>query len=148
MLRHELLHPEILHAIARGGHHGRILLADGNYPASTTLGPNARLVSLNLSPGVVTVCQVLDAILATVPIEKAFVMDYERTGPYALAEDPPVWNDFRSLLRKHQLGFGLGVVEKWQFYKEVTVPSHILTVQTADTQIFANLVLDIGVRMS
>jgi hypothetical protein len=39
------------------------------------------LVSLNLSPGVVTVCQVLDAILATVPIEKAFVMDYERTGP-------------------------------------------------------------------
>lgn len=148
MLRHELLHPEILHAIARGGHHGRILLADGNYPASTTLGPNARLVSLNLSPGVVTVCQVLDAILATVPIEKAFVMDYERTGPYALAEDPPVWNDFRGLLRKHQLSFGLGVVEKWQFYKEVTVPSHILTVQTADTQIFANLVLDIGVRMS
>ena len=52
MLKHTLLHPEILHAIARAGHHGRILLADGNYPASTTLGPNATLVSLNLSPGV------------------------------------------------------------------------------------------------
>ena len=148
MLKHTLLHPEILHAIARAGHHGRILLADGNYPASTTLGPNARLVSLNLSPGVVTVCQVLDAILATVPIEKAFVMDYERTGPYALREDPPVWNDFRGLLKKHGLAFDLQLVEKWQFYKEVTVPSHILTVQTADTQIFANLVLDIGVRMA
>ena len=35
MLKHTLLHPEILHAIARAGHHGRILLADGNYPAST-----------------------------------------------------------------------------------------------------------------
>ena len=67
MLKHTLLHPEILHAIARAGHHGRILLADGNYPASTTLGPNATLVSLNLSPGVVTVCQVLDAILGHMP---------------------------------------------------------------------------------
>lgn len=49
MLKHALLHPEILESIARSGHHGRILLADGNYPASTTLGPNAKLVSLNLS---------------------------------------------------------------------------------------------------
>jgi len=147
MLKHALLHPDLLESIARSGHHGRILLADGNYPASTTLGPNAKLVSLNLSPGIVTVSQVLDAILATVPVEKAFVMDYERTGPYALAKDPPVWEEFRTIMRNHKLPCELQLVEKWQFYKEVSVPSHILTVQTADTQIFANLVLDIGVRM-
>jgi L-fucose mutarotase len=50
-------------------------------------------------------------------------------------------------MRNHKLPCELQLVEKWQFYKEVSVPSHILTVQTADTQIFANLVLDIGVRM-
>ena len=53
MLKHTLLHPAILAAIARAGHHGRIVIADGNYPASTTLGPSAELVSLNLMPGVV-----------------------------------------------------------------------------------------------
>src|SRR3954468_21127040 len=88
MLKTQLLHPEILSIIARGGHHSRILIADGNYPASSTMGPNATLVSLQLMPNVPTVTQVLSAILATVPIERANTMDYERTGPYALTEDP------------------------------------------------------------
>jgi len=50
MLKHELLHPKILEVIARAGHSSQVLIADGNYPASTTLGPKAELVSLNLSP--------------------------------------------------------------------------------------------------
>ena len=58
MLKHRLLHPEISEILARAGHHAKVLIADGNYPASTTLGPNARLVSLNLAPGLVTVSQV------------------------------------------------------------------------------------------
>jgi L-fucose mutarotase len=103
MLKHTLLHPAILAAIARAGHHGRIVIADGNYPASTTLGPSAELVSLNLMPGVVDACQVLESILSAVPIDFAYVMDYERTGPYALTEDPPAWHDFRngSFTMKH-----------------------------------------------
>jgi len=38
MLKTQLLHPDILAIIARAGHHGKILIADGNYPASSTLG--------------------------------------------------------------------------------------------------------------
>ncbi len=104
MLKHTLLHPAILAAIARAGHHGRIVIADGNYPASTTLGPSAELVSLNLMPGVVDACQVLESILSAVPIDFAYVMDYERTGPYALTEDPPAWHDFRRILKQHRPG--------------------------------------------
>ena len=45
----------------------QVLIADGNYPASSAIGPNAELVSLNLMPGVVTCTQVLQAILSAIP---------------------------------------------------------------------------------
>ena len=147
MLKTQLLHPEILSIIARGGHHSRILIADGNYPASSTMGPNAKLVSLQLMPNVPTVTQVLSAILATVPIERANTMDYERTGPYALTEDPPVWPQFRQAIKQAGLKLELEAIEKWEFYKAVNNSDHILTIQTADQQRFANLLLTIGVRM-
>ena len=147
MLKTQLLHPEILSIIARGGHHSKILIADGNYPASSTLGPNAKLVSLQLMPNVPTVTQVLSAILATVPIERANTMDYERTGPYALTEDPPVWPQFRQAIKQAGLKLELEAIEKWEFYKAVNNPDHILTIQTGDQQRFANLLLTIGVRM-
>jgi L-fucose mutarotase len=147
MLKTQLIHPEILATIARGGHHSKILIADGNYPASSTLGPNAKLVSLQLMPGVPTVTQVLQAILATVPIERANTMDYERSGPYALNEDPPVWPQFRQAIRDAGMKLELEPIEKWAFYKAVNNPDHILTIQTADQQRFANLLLTIGVRM-
>lgn len=147
MLKTRLLHPEILATLARAGHHGKILIADGNYPASSAIGPNATLVSLQLVPGLPTVTQVLEAILASVPIERANTMDYERSGPYALSEDPPVWPQFRKAIKEAGLTLELEPIEKWQFYKEVATPDHILTIQTADQQRFANLLLSIGVRM-
>jgi L-fucose mutarotase len=147
MLKTRLLHPEILATLARAGHHGKILIADGNYPASSAIGPNAKLVSLQLVPGLPTVTQVLEAILTSVPIERANTMDYERSGPYALSEDPPVWPQFRKAIKEAGLTLELEPIEKWQFYKEVATPDHVLTIQTADQQRFANLLLSIGVRM-
>jgi L-fucose mutarotase len=64
MLKSRLLHPEIQEALGRAGHSSKILIADGNYPFATQLGPNARLVLLNLSPGLVNVTQVLEAIVS------------------------------------------------------------------------------------
>ena len=88
MLRHKLIHPKINEVLGRAGHHGKILIADGNYPSSSAIGPRAELVSLNLEP-----------------------------------------------------------IPKWDFYKAVETPDHILTIQTADQQRFANLLLLMGVRI-
>ena len=63
MLKHQLIHPRINEILGRAGHHGKILIADGNYPCSSAIGPNAEIVSLNLSPGIVSCDQVLAALL-------------------------------------------------------------------------------------
>ena len=147
MLKHRLIHPKINEVLGRAGHHGKILIADGNYPVSSAFGPNAEIVSLNLMPGVPTCTQVLQAILSAVPIEQANTMTPERTGPYALPGDPPIWAEFRRELKQAGLQFDLTPIEKWEFYKAVATPDHILTIQTGDQQRFANLLLTIGVRM-
>ena len=147
MLKHQLIHPEINAVLGRAGHHAKILIADGNYPASSTLGPNATLISLNLSPGIVTCTQVLRAILSAIPIEAANTMMYETTGPYALTEDPPVWAEYRQSLSDAKLALQLEPIEKWAFYEAVNTRDHVLTIQTADQQRFANLLLTVGVRM-
>ncbi|MFP6574664.1 MAG: RbsD/FucU family protein [Pirellulaceae bacterium] len=147
MLKHTLIHPKINEILARAGHHSKVLIADGNYPASSTLGPRAELVSLNLSPGVVTCTQVLSALVTAIPIEAANTMMYETDGPYALSEDPPVWEEYRQVIQQAELGLALEPIEKWDFYEAVKTGDHVLTIQTADQQRFANLLLTIGVRM-
>lgn len=148
MLHGPLIHPEILAVLAAAGHHATVLVADGNYPASSKRGPQARVVSLNLSPGLVTCNQVLRAILATVPVEKIETMMYETTGPYALQDDPPVWKEYENTLRELGLGLSLSPIAKWDFYAAVATADHVLTVQTGDQQRYANVLLHLGVRMT
>ena len=147
MLKHRLIHPQINAALGRAGHHARILIADGNYPASSKKGPNSEVVSLNLMPGVVTCAQVLRAVLSAIPIDAVQAMMYETTGPYALDEDPPVWLEYREAIREAGLDLALEPIEKWAFYDAVATDDHVLTVQTADQQRFANILLSVGVRM-
>src|SRR5215212_4215198 len=99
MLKHQLIHPQINAILGRAGHHAKILIADGNYPASSKKHPSAELISLNLMPGVVTCSQVLEAILSAIPIEEINTMGYEKTGPYALKEDPPVWSQYKQVIK-------------------------------------------------
>src|SRR2546421_12559419 len=98
MLKGQLLHPQILAALAKAGHGAKVLISDGNYPHWPKHGPNADVVFLNLAPGQVLVTDVLGALLTAIPVEAAEVMDYARTGPNALTQDPPIWNEFRQIL--------------------------------------------------
>ncbi|MGE5608909.1 MAG: RbsD/FucU family protein [Bacillota bacterium] len=147
MLKHKLIHSEINAILGCAGHHAKVLIADGNYPASSKRGPEAKLVCLNLMPGVVTCTQVLEALLSAVPVEEINTMMYETSGPYALQEDPPVWAEYKSVLKQAGLPLELKPIEKWAFYEAVSTPDHVLTIQTGDQQRFANILLTIGVRM-
>ena len=146
MLKHTLIHPEINAILGRAGHHAKILIADGNYPASSTLGPNAQLISLNLMPGLVNCTQVLEALLSAIPIEAANTMGIPSDDPYALGGDPPIWAEYRNHFKKNKLKVELKPIQKWEFYDAVASRDHVLTIQTPEQALWANLLLTVGVR--
>ena len=146
MLKHQLIHPKINEVLARGGHHTKILIADGNYPSSSTLGPNAELVSLNLSPGIVSCTDVLKALVTAIPIEAAHTMGIPAGDPYALGGDPPIWHEYRKIFQDEEVSVTLEPISKWDFYDAVASRDHILTIQTAEQELWANLLLTMGVR--
>lgn len=146
MLKHQLVHPKINEVLGRAGHHSAILIADGNYPAWTKRGPNAELVSLNLTPGIPTVAQVLRAVLSAIPVDAVHTMGIPPDDPYAQQGEPPAWQAYRDILGEAGLKLPLQPILKWDFYKTVESPDHILTIQTADQALWANVLLLVGCR--
>lgn len=146
MLKTTLLHPEILHVLGQAGHHAKILIADGNYPASSKKGPNAKVVHLNLAPGLVTVSQVLETLLTALPVDEVNTMGIPADDSYAQFGEPPVWSEFRKILTDAGLELPLVPISKWDFYKAVESNDHVLTIQTADQALWANVLLSLGCR--
>jgi L-fucose mutarotase len=146
MLKHSLIHPRINEILGRAGHHAVVLIADGNYPASTKRGPNAEVVCLNLAPGVVSCTQALRALLTAVPVDRVNIMGIPADDPYARFGEPPVWNDYRAVLHEAGLGLPLEPIQKWDFYQAVMSPDHVLTLQTGDQALWANVLLTLGCR--
>jgi L-fucose mutarotase len=146
MLKTDLIHPEILAALASAGHHSKVLIADGNYPVATKLGPNAEIVHLNFMPGLLSCNQVLEGLLTAIAVEEINTMQYVTEGEYGLTEDPPVWGDYRKTIKNAGLDLELKPIEKWAFYDEVMSDDHVLTIQTGEKMGWANLILTLGCR--
>jgi L-fucose mutarotase len=137
MLLTELLHPEILAALAGAGHGSRVLLADGHYPASTAVGRHARTAYLNLTPGVLDVSTVLDVLLRSIPIEAAAVM-----VPPAAEPEPEAIREHRDRLAS----VPVVDLDRYAFYAQARSDDLALAIVTADVRTYANLLLTIGVR--
>src|SRR2546423_12575157 len=99
MLKLPVLHPEILSALASAGHLAKVLVSDGNYPHTTRVNPRAKIVWANFTPGVIGAATALTMVCDLVPIEHALVMAPEKSGTHAMADDPPIWAEFRDILR-------------------------------------------------
>lgn len=145
MTKTPILHPQILQALARAGHSSRILIADGNFPFHTRRGPNADLVFLNFAPGQLTVPDVLTGIASTVPLELAEVMEPEHAGPYAMNGDPPIWEEFRRILKTGNTALELKKLERFAFYEAASGRDVTLTIATGEQRLYANILLTIGV---
>ena len=138
MLKQKLIHPDILESLAAAGHGSKILITDGNYPASTKIGENADLVYLNLCPGAPTVTQVLEVLLSAIPVENAEVMAPEE-GP-----EPSIFAEFRELMPDQPLE-KLG---RFDFYDSASSEDTCLQIVTGEQRIYANLLLTLGVVMA
>jgi L-fucose mutarotase len=146
MLKHTLIHPRINEILGRAGHHGKVLIADGNYPASTKKGPNAEVVCMNLAPGVITCAQALRAVLSAVHIDSIHTMGIPADDPYAKYGEPAAWGEFKSILKEMGIKKKIEPILKWDFYAAVESPDHVLTIQTGDDALWANVLISIGSR--
>ncbi|MFP4646690.1 MAG: RbsD/FucU family protein [Candidatus Acetothermia bacterium] len=135
MLRTELLHPEILGALGTSGHGSKVLIADGNYPFATGSNKSAKKVYLNLSPGIVTVPQVLAAVNESIVVEAAAVME-PNTG-----EEPPIFEDFRNILECTEFE----KKGRFEFYEAAKEDSVSLVIATGEERTYANILLTVGV---
>ncbi len=136
MLKTTLLHPGILGALGRSGHGSQVLIADGNYPFTTGSPSAAEKVFLNLSPGKVSVTDVLAALVESIPIEAATVM----VPPDGAQQQ--ILAELRALL---PAGLELTSLKRHEFYDLARSPNTALVVATGEQRRFANLLLTIGV---
>jgi len=137
MLKTTLLHPEILYALGSAGHGSKVLISDGNYPHTTGSNPAAEKVYLNLAPGVLNVTEVLRVLVQAIPIEAVHVMQT------ADGSEPPIWEDFRTLLPEQRLA----PLERFAFYHAASNSDVALVIATGEQRIYANILLTIGVVM-
>jgi len=142
MLKTELIHPGLLRALAAAGHGSQILIADGHYPVSTGAPASADRIDLNLVRGVVDGPTVLAAILSAVEIESATLM---ATAPPAPPE-PEIWATYAAVFQAAgRPDMPTSQLERFAFYEAAKADDVAVVVATAETAIYANLLLTIGV---
>jgi len=146
MLKGNILHPEILAGLAAAGHLGQVLISDGNYPHNTSPNPRAKIVWANFMPGVLDCVTALKMVAQLVPIEEVVVMAPAKRGPYVMKHEPPIWTDFRKVLREMSDFRGsLTPLAKPQFNERARENHTCLVIATGEIQIYANLLITIGV---
>jgi L-fucose mutarotase len=135
VLRFPLVHPPLLAALGAAGHGARILIADANYSHSTNVHPRAAVIHLNLRPGLVTVDQVLEPVIAAVPVEAVTVMRPDD------GSTPAVFGRYRQLLGDD---LPLRPLGRLDFYAACREPDLAVCVATGDDRLYANILLTIG----
>jgi L-fucose mutarotase len=137
MINTEIIHPEILKALAGAGHGSTILIADGNFPVATAVSPQVPRVYLNLAPDLICVSDILKYIVKAVPIEAV-------TAPVPDdGSEPPIFPQYRELLPK---GLEINKVNRFGFYDAVNTPNLALIIASGEKRPYACILLTLGVR--
>ena len=135
MIKTELIHPDLLQALAQGGHKANILIADANYSFLTNSSPRARIIYLNFSPGLISSVVILQKMLGYINIEKAVLMscpdDFDNT----------IAREYRTLLAEST---AVEYVTREAFYALAKSSDTLLVVASGETRRFANILLTVG----
>ena len=137
MINGPLLHPDVLAALARSGHTGKVLIADGQFPISTGIPANVPRAYLNYAPNLLTVPQALAPLIGATPIESvaATINDDDTL--------PPIWDDYRALL---PADLPLTGVRASAFGLLLRDPALALVIVTGDLRSNGCIVLTLGRR--
>jgi L-fucose mutarotase len=134
MIRSKLIHPQILEALASSGHFSRVLIADGNFPTATVSNPAAKIVFLNLAPGMLKTTDILEVLLEVIPVQDAAVM--------LPPEEQKLHEEYKRMLPEDST---FQMLERNEFYDAIQSHQTSLVIASGDKRRFANILLTIGV---
>lgn len=135
MIKSDIIHPDLLQALAQCGHKANILIADANYSFLTNSSPQAHIIWLNFSPGLIGSVMILEKILGYINVEKATLM----TSPAEF--DNTIEREYRGLLSEMT---ELAHVERNAFYALAKSSDTLLVIASGETRRFANILLTVG----
>lgn len=136
MLKTNIIHPELMQALAEAGHGAKILLADSNYPVTVKANPDARIVFLNFIPGMVGGVDIIRALAQTIPVESAIYM----APPDG--KMPAIVAEYRKLIPKSA---PFAALERFDFYDEAAGSDTSLVIASGEQRTYANLLMTVGV---
>ena len=85
-------------------------------------------------------------ILSALPIDAPTDVSVPAGNPYAKIGALPVWQEFRPLANAAGMTAPVICISRWDFHKTAKSPDHVLTIQTADRALRANVLLTVGCR--
>lgn len=135
MLNLPLTNPPLLAALARAGHGAKVLLADGNYPATTAAHPRAERIELSIGRDLPTVSSLLPLLLASCPVEAAQLMAADDRVQTAAHQE------FITALSP----IVPEALDRHAFYSAARDENLAVVVTTGDSRPYANLLLTVGV---
>jgi|SRR5687768_1964144 L-fucose mutarotase len=146
MLKTPVIHPRILAALGAAGHLSKVLISDGHYPHSTGPNPRAEVVWANFTPGVIGATKALEMVADLIAIEEVAVMAPNPAGEFAMAHDPPIWSEFRDVLKtRANFPHEMTKLFKPEFNAQARSEAVALVIATAETQMYGNVLVTIGV---
>ena len=132
-----ILNPDLLQVLRAMGHGDEIALVDANFPAESAGPPVIRLDGVMLN-------DLLDAVLSVMPLD-TFVD--EQAWGMAVVGDPDKREqthlDFDALVKKHETGMSLSLLERFTFYDHVE--NVFAVVQTGERRLYGNIILKKGI---
>ena len=137
MIQGDIIHPEILRALAGAGHGANIVIADGNFPTDIGVPARTPKVYLNFRPDVLKVPEVLEGILKMVRVESAAAPVRDDM------EDVPVFPEYRKLLPQ---GMEIKKLKRSEFRAACMSQDTALLIQTGDMRPYCCIILPLGVR--
>ncbi len=134
----DIISPELMKILMEMGHGDEIVIADGNFPASSNAERLARADGHNVP-------DLLDAILKFFPLDQ-----YVETpaGLMAVVQGdktkPAIWNEYRTIIKKYEKNFKeFEFIERFSFYERSGKAFAIIA--TSEKALYANIILKKGV---
>ncbi len=135
MIKSDIIHPQLLAALARCGHKSQILIADSNYACRVNANAAAELVEFNLAPGMIPAPYIVEKLLSCINVEHATLM----ASPAEFTNT--IVDEYRALLSAN---CPIEFVEREVFYARGRLPLTQLVIACGEARRFANLLLTVA----